>query len=137
MKRTYPLMGALVGMLLFVQPFNVHLPLVGTSGVAATLAPTAPPASTSAATPTSTATVTATHTATPTATATIPTDPPCPCDADTKNCSDFATQPEAQACFDHCMALTGRDVHRLDQNNDGVACESLPPGWRVLGVDSN
>lgn len=140
MKRTYPLMGALVGMLLFVQPFNVHLPLVGTPGVAATathtatLVPTAP-ASTSTATPTSTATAIATQTATPTATATIPTEPPCPCDADTLNCGDFATQPDAQACFDHCMALTGRDVHRLDQNNDGVACESLPPGWRVLGVD--
>ena len=32
MKRTYPLVGALFGVLLFVQPFNVHLPLVGTPG---------------------------------------------------------------------------------------------------------
>lgn len=134
MKRTYPLVGALFGVLLFVQPFNVHLPLVGTPGAAVTLAPTTPSStSTATSTPTSTATSIATATSTPTATATISADPPCPCDADTKNCSDFSTQPEAQACFDHCMALTGRDVHRLDQNNDGVACESLPPGWSIWG----
>ena len=77
-----------------------------------------------------TATTTATMTATATATATVtPTwtveAGPCPCDADVRNCGDFDTQGQAQACFDHCWALTGRDVHRLDQDGDGVACESL------------
>lgn len=40
------------------------------------------------------------------------------------NCKDFKTQAEAQAVFD-AFASSG-DIHRLDQNNDGVACESLP-----------
>ena len=42
---------------------------------------------------------------------------------DNYNCSDFDTQSEAQAIFDRDGP---RDVHRLDGNNDGVACESLP-----------
>lgn len=40
----------------------------------------------------------------------------------TKNCSDFTYQEEAQEVFD---AVPG-DPHRLDENNDGVACENLP-----------
>lgn len=42
------------------------------------------------------------------------------------NCSDFSAQAEAQACHDYCYALTGEDVHDLDRDQDGVACESLP-----------
>ena len=38
------------------------------------------------------------------------------------NCSDFATQEESQAVLD---AFEG-DPFRLDRNQDGVACESLP-----------
>jgi hypothetical protein len=45
------------------------------------------------------------------------------------NCSDFVTQ--AQACFDYCVAQGAGDVHELDMDDDGVACESLPFGWRV------
>lgn len=56
---------------------------------------------------------------------------PCGCWADLYNCSDFATRADAQACFDYCLTWTGLDTHRLDANNDGVACESLPPGWVV------
>jgi hypothetical protein len=79
---------------------------------------------TATATTTATATATETVTVTPTWTAEFP--GPCPCDADLRNCGDFGTQAEAQACFDHCWALIRRDVHRLDQDGDGVACESLP-----------
>lgn len=51
------------------------------------------------------------------------------CDAQTEgyydyNCSDFATQPEAQAIYEKC----GTDVNRLDGDNDGIVCESLPQG---------
>ncbi|MCY4091468.1 MAG: excalibur calcium-binding domain-containing protein [Caldilineaceae bacterium] len=48
----------------------------------------------------------------------------CPYPPD-KNCGDFSTQAEAQACF---IAAGGpaRDPHRLDGDNDGIACESLP-----------
>ncbi len=50
---------------------------------------------------------------------------PCPCDLDL-DCRDFRSQKEAQACFEHCLRLLGRDVHRLDRDGDGKACETLP-----------
>ena len=40
-----------------------------------------------------------------------------------KNCADFSSQAQAQAFFE---AAGPGDPHRLDGNNDGVACESLP-----------
>ncbi len=45
--------------------------------------------------------------------------------ADDYNCSDFSTQPEAQAFFEKVGGV-GNDVNRLDGNKDGEACESLP-----------
>lgn len=89
---------------------------------------TSVPTPTQAATPTRTATATATQTPTPT----TPVGAPCPCEADTLNCSDFDTQPEAQACFDWCVSQGAGDIHRLDANNDNVACESLPGFNRVF-----
>jgi len=47
--------------------------------------------------------------------------------ADDYNCSDFSTQPEAQAFFLKVGGV-GNDVNRLDGNKDGDACESLPKG---------
>ena len=41
-------------------------------------------------------------------------------------CDDFSTQAEAQALYECCMAKVGYDVHRLDRDRDGVACEALP-----------
>jgi hypothetical protein len=46
---------------------------------------------------------------------------------DEYNCDDFATQPEAQRFFEN-MGGVENDVNRLDGNNDGVACQSLPAG---------
>ncbi len=51
---------------------------------------------------------------------------PCDCFGDRYNCSDFKTRREAQACFEHCLKVTGKDIHRLDRDKDGVVCESLP-----------
>lgn len=48
-------------------------------------------------------------------------------EADDYNCDDFSTQPEAQAFFEK-VGGTGNDINRLDGNNDGEACESLPKG---------
>lgn len=45
--------------------------------------------------------------------------------ADNYNCSDFETQEEAQIFFER-LGGTENDVHRLDGDNDGVACEALP-----------
>jgi micrococcal nuclease len=47
--------------------------------------------------------------------------------SDDYNCSDFSTQPEAQAFFEKVGGV-GNDVNRLDGNKDGEACESLPKG---------
>ncbi len=46
---------------------------------------------------------------------------------DEYNCSDFSTQPEAQAFYDKAGGVT-KDTNRLDGNKDGVPCESLPKG---------
>lgn len=40
------------------------------------------------------------------------------------DCSDFATQEEAQAVLEEDPS----DPHRLDRDGDGIACESLPSG---------
>ena len=57
-----------------------------------------------------------------------PTPPPAstpPNPGDTRNCSDFSTQAAAQAWFNTYFPFYG-DIAKLDGNNDGVACESLP-----------
>ena len=56
----------------------------------------------------------------------IPPPPNCGCSGNLYNCSDFTYQCEAQACYEHCLAVTGSDIHRLDADNDGLACEALP-----------
>ena len=52
--------------------------------------------------------------------------PVCLCSANLYNCSDFATQAEAQTCYDFCLSEGAGDIHQLDADNDGIACESLP-----------
>ncbi len=49
----------------------------------------------------------------------------CPCSGDTLNCSDFSGHGSAQACFNYCVSVGAGDIHRLDQDGDGDACESL------------
>ena len=41
------------------------------------------------------------------------------------NCSDFKYQEEAQAVYEKC-AKNGLDVHGLDRDKNGIACQSLP-----------
>jgi len=50
----------------------------------------------------------------------------CYCESNKYNCSDFKTHQVAQALFDCCKLQKGKDVHGLDGDNDGVACETLP-----------
>lgn len=47
------------------------------------------------------------------------------CSYNAYNCSDFSTHAEAQAAFEACGG-TSNDIHRLDQDKDGIACETLP-----------
>jgi micrococcal nuclease len=50
----------------------------------------------------------------------------CSCSGDQYNCTDFPTYVEAQSCYVSCLGLVGYDMHRLDSDEDGEACESLP-----------
>lgn len=60
-----------------------------------------------------------------------PTEPPppaavCDCSGDIYNCADFSTHAQAQACYNYCVSIGRGDIHGLDGDNDGVACERLP-----------
>lgn len=50
----------------------------------------------------------------------------CSCSGNTYNCGDFSTHQEAQSLYECCLAKVGYDIHRLDSDDDGLACESLP-----------
>lgn len=50
----------------------------------------------------------------------------CSCSGNQYNCGDFSTHNAAQACYDYCVSIGAGDIHRLDGDNDGIACESLP-----------
>lgn len=50
----------------------------------------------------------------------------CYCESNKYNCTDFKTHNEAQKIFECCIAKVGNDIHKLDGNNDGQVCESLP-----------
>jgi len=66
---------------------------------------------------------TSTNTFVPTATIAVPTQPPvgsqCICSYDTYNCSDSL----AVTCFNYCTAQGYGDIHKLDRDDDGYACE--------------
>jgi len=47
------------------------------------------------------------------------------CISDHYNCEDFETQQEAQEIFELCGGIDN-DVHRLDADGNGIACEGLP-----------
>lgn len=49
----------------------------------------------------------------------------CDCSGNIYNCDDFSTQREAQECFDYCLSRGLGDIHKLDADNDGIACENL------------
>ena len=45
-------------------------------------------------------------------------------DYDEYNCKDFETWKEAQEVFESYGGVEN-DIHRLDRDNDGIACEAL------------
>ena len=47
------------------------------------------------------------------------------CSYNAYNCANFTTHNEAQNVFEGCGG-TSNDIHRLDQDKDGLACETLP-----------
>jgi len=52
--------------------------------------------------------------------------PVCVCTHDAYNCTSFTRQSLAQACYNYCREQGRGDIHRLDRDNDGRVCESLP-----------
>jgi micrococcal nuclease len=50
----------------------------------------------------------------------------CSCSGNIYNCGDFSTHNAAQTCYEYCISQGAGDIHRLDGDNDGSACESLP-----------
>lgn len=48
------------------------------------------------------------------------------------NCDDFGTQEEAQTVYDSDTS----DPHRLDADDDGIACETLPSSGSSGGAES-
>lgn len=63
----------------------------------------------------------------PTSIPVSPTESPvCDCSGDIYNCPDFTTHAQAQACHNYCMEQGQGDIHELDADDNGLACES---GW--------
>jgi hypothetical protein len=54
---------------------------------------------------------------------TVAAGPACGCGEDLYKCADFATQADAQACFNYCITQGAGDIHRLDQDNNQIVCE--------------
>lgn len=50
----------------------------------------------------------------------------CNCSGNLYNCADFSTHADAQACYEYCLTTGHGDVHGLDGDDDGSACERLP-----------
>lgn len=63
---------------------------------------------------------------TPTATPASSSPETCSCNRNLYSCSDFTTHAQAQTCFDECRSKGYGDVHKLDRDNDGLVCETLP-----------
>ncbi len=86
------------------------------------------PSATPTVTPTPLPTETPQTSATPTPTPTSLDDMVCDCSSDNRDClgNIFANRAEAQRCFEYCFRQTGLDIHLLDPNLNGLACENLP-----------
>ena len=50
----------------------------------------------------------------------------CSCSSNIYNCDDFSTHNEAQDCYEYCLSVKDYDIHWLDGDDDGLACEGLP-----------
>jgi hypothetical protein len=46
------------------------------------------------------------------------------CSSNTYNCPDFSTHDEAQSAYEYCGGVSN-DIHKLDRDKDGEACETL------------
>jgi hypothetical protein len=53
----------------------------------------------------------------------------CSCEPNQYACLShyFPTRGAAQACYEYCFRVTGQDIHKLDLDRTGLACEALQP----------
>ena len=49
----------------------------------------------------------------------------CVCNVDKYNCNNFTTQKQAQSVFNYCDDQGVGDIHNLDPDGNGRACEGL------------
>lgn len=47
------------------------------------------------------------------------------CTKDVYNCNNFTTQAQAQVVYDYCISKVAGDIHQLDGDGNGKACEGL------------
>ena len=47
----------------------------------------------------------------------------CRCDISLYACSSFSSWAVAQACYTQCQVTAGYDIHNLDEDRNGIACE--------------
>jgi len=97
---------------------------VNTSTITSTLTLTLVPAMTFTSTIAFTPTIALAPTITITPSATAVAAPPCSCSGDLYNCPDFSSHVSAQACYNYCVSLGRGDIHRLDGDGNGLACEN-------------
>ena len=97
-----------------------------TSAQTAIASATSPSAATPTITLTAATTATAGATTSPTPTFTPPSGEICLCIPGIYTCDDFFDLEEAQGCFDYCNAMGFGDIHNLDGNLDGLACNAAP-----------
>lgn len=57
------------------------------------------------------------------------------CETNDWNCDDFCTQQDAQKVFEECARPSSPDVHNLDSDGNGIACERLPDSKNNTSVD--
>lgn len=51
--------------------------------------------------------------------------PPCDCSYNRYDCDDFRNHWDAQDCYEWCLERGAGDIHWLDDDQDGIACEWL------------
>ena len=56
-------------------------------------------------------------------TATVVTKAICVCSSDLYHCMDFTSAASARECYKYCVSLGVGDIHGLDEDKDGLACE--------------
>ncbi len=66
---------------------------------------------------------TATPTAIPLTQPSLPQGAVCDCSGNIYDCANFGSQTSAQTCYNYCQQQGAGDVHHLDLDYDGIACE--------------